>query len=82
MSRGAGAVQRRIAEAFVGAPEKRFTVKELALLAYPDDEIGPAHLHSIRRALQGVAHELSLAKCRAGQSGQRGWRYVIGRMAG
>ncbi len=74
MSRGPGIIQRQLIAALQGEPLRHFTVEELAALAYPDHEVGRAQLVGVRRALDG----LSVFRCRAGQSGERGWRYVVG----
>lgn len=78
MSRGSGAVQRKIIEALKAEPGRRFTVGELAELAYPGRPIGKACTDAVRRALIGVEQTTSLARSRVGVSGKRGWRYRIG----
>lgn len=79
MSRGLGRVQRCIAEAFEVEPSKRFTVEELAKLAFPGETIERKHREAVRRALKRLEPELSLQKYRAGVLRVSGWRYVIGR---
>jgi len=78
MSRGSGAVQRAIIEAFVAEPGRRFSVEELAEVAYPGRPIEKAHKDAVRRALIGVEQTTGLARSRVGVSGRRGWQYRIG----
>jgi len=42
MSRGSGAVQRKIIEAFAAEPYRRFTVEELAAAVFPGKPIEKA----------------------------------------
>jgi len=79
MSRGLGRVQRCIAEAFEAQPSKRFTVEDLAKLAFPGETIQRKHREVVRRALRRLEPELGLHKSRAGVLRDAGWRYVIGR---
>jgi hypothetical protein len=78
MSRGRGVVQRAIIEAFAAEPGRRFTVGELAELAYPGRPIEKHYMDAVRRALIGVEQTYSLARSRVGVSGRRGWQYRIG----
>jgi hypothetical protein len=55
MSRGRGIVQRRIVAAFEDQPGKRFTVDELAALAYPGVAIERKHKEGVRHALNKMA---------------------------
>lgn len=79
MSRGLGRVQRCFAEAFEGQPSRRFTVEELAKLAFPGETIQRKHKEAVRRALKRLEPELGLHKYRAGFLRVSGWRHVIGR---
>lgn len=79
MSRGLGRVQRCIFEAFEQQRGRRFTVDELAALAYPGQAIQRKHKEAVRRALQRLEPELGLLKCRVGFLRVSGWRHVIGR---
>lgn len=73
MSRGPGNVQRQLIAVLQGEPLRRFTVEELAALAYPDRSVGRAQLVSVRRALNG----LDVGRQRIGLGGKRGWRFSI-----
>ena len=77
MSRGAGSVQRKLIAAFEIEPERRFTVEELAEIAFPGEPIERKHAASVRRALKSLP-DLDLHLCRAGKPRTRGWRYVVG----
>jgi len=79
VSRGLGRVQRCVAEAFEAQPNRRFTVEELAKLAFPGETIQRKHREAVRRALRRLEPELGLQKYRAGVLRVSGWRYVIGR---
>lgn len=79
MSRGLGRVQRCIVEAFESQPTRRFTVDELAALAYSGETIQRKHKEAVRRALKRLQPELGLHKYRAGFLRVSGWRHVIGR---
>ena len=79
MSRGLGHVQGCIVDAFEEHPRRRFTVVELAALAYPGETIQRKHKEAVRRALKKLEAELGLWKCRVGHPGAFGWRHVIGR---
>jgi hypothetical protein len=75
MSRGLGQVQRRLLAALQAEPSRRFTVEELAALAYPGEEIDCSRLSSARRGLRGLSG--SIYRERHGDMGARGWRHVI-----
>ena len=76
MSRGVGIVQRGLIAAFQGEPGRRFTVEELAEIAFPGEPIERKHLVSVRRALENLPG-LNLHFHKAGKSGSRGWRYLV-----
>ena len=78
MSRGSGAVQRKIIEAFAAEPTRRFTVGELAEAVYPGQAIGKSKKDAVRRALIGVAPKIGPARSRVGVSGKSGWQHLIG----
>jgi hypothetical protein len=78
MSRAYVHVEPAIIEAFAD-PSARYTVRELASLAYPDKEIGKAQIDAVGRALRKLATPLGLHKCRVGKLRCRGWRHVWGR---
>lgn len=73
MSRGPGIVQHRLRAALEAEPARRFTVEELAALAYPGEEISRVRLSSVRRALS----RFPTVRCRFGRMGERGWRHSI-----
>jgi hypothetical protein len=75
MSRGAGIVQRRLIAA-LDELGYRFTVEELAEIAFPGEPIERKHLVSVRRALENLPG-LKLHFYNAGKSGTRGWRYLV-----
>ena len=75
MSRGLGNVQRRLIAA-VDEPGRRFTIEELA---FPGEPIERKHLVIVRRALKNLPG-LKLHFHKAGESGARGWRYLVWRM--
>lgn len=79
MSRGAGVVQRRLIAAFQAEPGRRFTVKELAEIAFPGEPIERKHAVSVRRALKNLPG-LDLHSYPRGRNGTRGWRYVVRRV--
>jgi hypothetical protein len=75
MSRGLGIVQRKLV---AGLDElgHRFTVEELAEIAFPGETIERKQLVRVRRALK---HLPGLHFQNAGRSGTRGWRYLVWR---
>ena len=79
---GTGRIQRVIAAAFDAEPNRRFTTRQLAALAFPDQPIGAVEMHTINRALHNLTGTLGLARSRigtaAGASG-RGWHHVWGK---
>ena len=75
MSRGPGHLPRRLLSALQAEPNRRFTVEELAELAYPGEEIDRSRLSSTRRVLNGLSGLIS--RERHGKVGSRGWRHVI-----
>jgi hypothetical protein len=75
MSRGLGVVQRRLMAA-LDELGRRFAVEELAGIAFPGEPIERVHLVSVRRALQKLPG-LKLHFQRTGESGTRGWRYLV-----
>jgi hypothetical protein len=77
MSRGVGIVQRRLIAA-LDEPRRRFTVEELAEIAFPGEVIERKHEVSVRRALKNLAGS-DLNFCKAGESCARGWRYLVWR---
>jgi hypothetical protein len=77
MSRGLGTVQRSLIAA-LEERGRRFTVEELAKIAFPGELIERKHEVSVRRALKNLAG-LDLHFCKAGESCARGWRYLVWR---
>jgi hypothetical protein len=77
MSRGLGTVQRRLIAA-LDERRRRFTVEDLAEIAFPGGVIERKHKVSVRRALKKLAG-LDLHLCKAGKSCTRGWRYLVWR---
>jgi hypothetical protein len=77
MSRGLGIVQRRLVAAFQLQPTPRVTVKQLAEVVFPAEQIERKHLVSVRRALKNLPG-VDLHVCRIARSGAHGWCYVIG----
>lgn len=73
MSRGPGVVQRSLIAA-IHERGRRFTVEELAEIAFPGEPIERKHLVSVRRALENLP---GLHFHKAGKSGTRGWRYIV-----
>jgi hypothetical protein len=78
MSRGPGVVQRRMIEAIQGEPARRFTVGQLAEIAFPGEPIERKHAVSVRRALKNLS-DLELRSYKACKSCTRGWRYLVRR---
>lgn len=78
MSKGFGAVQRRIIAAYEKHPEACFSIEELAGLVYPGTPISPSQRESVRRALKGLAGTLPLRTYRSGGRHRRGWRLSFG----
>jgi hypothetical protein len=77
MSRGLGTVQRSLIAA-LEEHGRRFTVEELAKIAFPGELIERKHGVSVRRALNNLAG-LDLHFSKAGESRARGWRYLVWR---
>jgi hypothetical protein len=77
MSRGLGAVQRRLVAVFRCQPGRRFTIAQLAEIAYPGEPIERKHLVSVGRALKNLPNlNLDLWRSRRG-TGTPGWRYSV-----
>jgi hypothetical protein len=76
MSRGMGRTQRAILAALQAEPGRRFTVNELAAVAFPGIYIGPAQIESVRRALKTLGPKIGLHEVRVGQSNVGGWHYA------
>jgi hypothetical protein len=72
MSKGFGSVQRRLIEVFELAPNKCFTVIELAEQVYQSTQIGEAQRVAVRRALDGLVVKLGVKRFRQG-FGPRSW---------
>lgn len=79
MSKGPGRVQRAIIHAFESAPDRRFTVAEMAALVYPGTSLEKRHLDAVHRALLRLTPTLGLFKCRATLPRAFGWQHVWGR---
>ena len=77
MSSGPGIVQRRLIAALQSEPTRRFTVEQLAEIAFPGEQIERKHVVSVRRALKNLPG-LDLHVFRAGKPRAHGWRYVVG----
>ncbi len=77
MSRGPGVVQRRLIAAFQSEPTRRFTVEQLAEIAFPGQQIERKHEVSVRRALKDLPG-LHLHVFRGAKPRAHGWRYVVG----
>ena len=77
MSRGPGHVQRTIAAAYDAEPNRRFTTRQLAALAYPGVEIGKPQTDAVLRAIPSISPALTF--CRVGAKGRFGWHHVWGR---
>jgi hypothetical protein len=77
MSRGLGTVQRSLI-ATLNESGRRFTIEELAEIAFPGEVIERKHEVSVRRALKNLVG-LDLQFCKAGKSCTRGWRYLVWR---
>jgi hypothetical protein len=73
MSRGLGRVQRKIDDALKAEPSRRFTVEELAEIAYPGVAIDIAHLSATRRAL----NKLPVNRHKVGNANSTGWSYRV-----
>jgi len=76
MSRGPGIVQRSLMTAFQSQLGRPFTIEELAKVAFPGELIEHAHMVSVRRALRNLPG-LKPHFQRTGESGTRGWRYLV-----
>ena len=74
MSRGPGRLQRELVAVFEADPARRFTIEELAALAYPGEVFKRDHAVCIRRALKTLP---GLVKGRRGERGG-GWRWRFG----
>jgi hypothetical protein len=75
MSRGPGVIQRRLIAAF-HEPGRRFTVEELAEIAFPGEPLERKHAVSVRRALKKLP-SIDLHFHKAGKTRARGWRYRV-----
>jgi len=78
MSRGPGKIQKRIVAAFASDPDRIFTYRELAAIAYPGQAIDRAKLEAVRRAASRLAADIGITKCRVALPGQFGWHHRIG----
>ena len=67
-------MQRSLIAAFQGGLGRRFTVDELAEMAFPGELIERKHMVSVRRALRKLP---GLHFHKSGKSGTRGWRYLV-----
>ncbi|HMD61980.1 MAG TPA: hypothetical protein VKG78_11135 [Opitutaceae bacterium] len=54
MSREPGIVQRWLIATFLSGPTRRFTVEQLAAIAFPGEQIDRKHAMSVRRALKNL----------------------------
>ncbi len=77
MSRGLGIVQRRLIAAFQREPTRRFTVEQLAEIAFRGEQIERKHAVSVLRALKDLPG-LDLHVSRGAKPRAHGWRYVVG----
>jgi hypothetical protein len=77
MSRGLDTVKRSLIAA-LNESGRRFTIEELAEIAFPSEVIRREHEVSVRRALKNL-DGLDLHFCKAGESCARGWRYLVWR---
>jgi hypothetical protein len=77
MSRGLGTVQRNLIAA-LNESGRRFTIEELAEIAFPGELIERKHEVSVRRALNNLrGPDLHFSK--AGENCARGWHYLVWR---
>jgi hypothetical protein len=75
MSRGLGTVQRNLIAA-LNESGRRFTIEELAEIAFPGELIERKHEVSVRRAFKNLrGPDFS----KAGENCARGWRYLVWR---
>lgn len=81
MSKGPGKIQRAIIALFESEPQSRMTVPQIAARAYPGAFIGKSETEAVRRALQGIAPEIGLTRCRIARPDGQGWHHVYGRAA-
>lgn len=81
MSRGPGRVQSAILFAFEAEPNRKFSVMDLAEIAFPYVPITSSHTGAISRALKSPAlrAKLDLRACRSGALHSGGWRHIFGR---
>lgn len=81
MSKGPGKIQRAIVALFEAEPHSRLTVPQIAARTYPGAIIGKCETEAVRRALQGIAPEIGLTRCRIARPDGQGWHHVYGRAA-
>ena len=74
----AGNCAGQVDRCFQAEPGRRFTVKELAEIAFPGEPIEHKHEVSMGRVLRNLPG-LKLHFQRTGESGTRGWRYLVWR---
>lgn len=72
-----GHVQRAINAAFDAEPNRRFTIRELAALAYPNREVERQELKTVSLSVRSITPALN--SCRVGAKGRMGWHNVWGR---
>lgn len=77
MSRGLGAVQRRLIALVEGQPGRLWTVETLAEEVYPGEDATPARREAVRRALAKLDGVLTINRCRTGHLGSGGWHHTL-----
>jgi hypothetical protein len=78
MSKGPGRVMRAIIEATEAEPTRRFTIEELAALAYPGAEIVHKHMVEVRAAVAALRRYRRVKAWPASKdNGKQGWRLCV-----
>lgn len=79
MSRGPGRIQRAILAAFDAEPARRFTVRQLAEIAFERTPASTVDCQTTYRALITLAPKHGLVRCRVTLRTRLGWHHVWGR---
>lgn len=77
MSKGFGAVQRRIIAAFEEQPGEQWTIEKLAGRVYPGSLVGASQRECVRRALAKLDGYIEVTTCRSGLRKTGGWHYTF-----
>ncbi len=78
MSKGPGRIMRAIIEATEVEPKRRFTIAELAALAYPGAEIAHKHMVQVRAAVAALRRYRRVKAWPVPKdNGRQGWRLCV-----